>query len=74
MIKSTDMNWNYEETVAKIERIVGEIEGGKLDLADVFEEFATAVEYLRQCENFLGEKKQQVDLLIEDLVDDGESF
>ena len=74
MIKSTDMNWNYEETVAKIERIVGEIEGGKLDLADVFEEFATAVEYLRQCESFLGEKKQQVDLLIENLVDDGESF
>lgn len=78
MINSTDISfqndWNYEENVAKIEKIVAEIESGKLELAEVFEEFSAAVQYLRQCETFLQQRRQQVDLLIETLVDEPESF
>lgn len=66
--------WSYEETVAKVEAIVSQIERGQLDLAEVFDEFAAAVEYLRQCETFLQERRQQMDLLIETLVDETESF
>jgi len=63
-------NWNYEAKVAEIEKIVARIEAGELELAEVFEQFAVAVSYLRECENFLQERQQQTDLLIETLVDE----
>lgn len=58
-------NWNYEETVRQIEAIMVQIESGELDLADVFDQFAVAVKHLRQCDEFLGQRQQQMDLLIE---------
>ncbi|RAM53252.1 MAG: exodeoxyribonuclease VII small subunit [Hapalosiphonaceae cyanobacterium JJU2] len=61
--------WNYEAKVAEIEGIIARIEAGDLDLADVFEQFAKAVEYLGECESFLQQRQQQVDLLIETLDD-----
>ena len=64
--------WNYEATVAQIETIIEQIEAGKLELADVFEQFAAAVKYLRQCEAFLQERQQQMDLLIETLEDESD--
>ena len=60
-------DWNYEAAVAKVEAIVVQIEAGELDLEEVFDQFAAALEYLRQCETFLQERQQQVDLLIETL-------
>lgn len=65
-------SWNYEETVAKVEEILTRIESGELELAAVFDEFSTAVEYLRQCEAFLAERQKQVDVLIETLTDEAE--
>lgn len=64
--------WSYEMTVKKIETIVARIEAGELELADVFQEFSEAVEYLRQCETFLAERQKQADLLIETLLDEPE--
>jgi exodeoxyribonuclease VII small subunit len=61
---------SYEAKIAEIETIITRIEGGELELADVFTEFATAVEYLRECDSFLQQRQQQVDLLIETLQDD----
>ena len=61
---------SYEAKIAEIETIITRIEGGELELADVFAEFATAVEYLRECDSFLQQRQQQVDLLIETLQDD----
>ena len=60
-------DWNYKAAVAKVEAIVVQIEAGELDLEEVFNQFAAAIEYLRQCETFLQERQQQVDLLIETL-------
>lgn len=64
--------WNYEATVAEVEEILVQIESGELELADVFDRFSTAVEYLRQCEAFLAQRQKQVDLLIETLTDEQE--
>jgi exodeoxyribonuclease VII small subunit len=61
-------SWNYEATVAEVEAIIEKIEAGELDLAEVFEQFTAAIEYLRQCEVFLNQRQQQVDLLIETLA------
>jgi len=63
-------DWNYEAQVAEIEQIITRIETGELELEQVFDQFTTAVEYLRQCENFLQQRQQQVDLLIETLNDE----
>lgn len=48
------------------------IEAGKLELAEVFDQFAEAVDYLHQCETFLAQRQKQVDLLIETLSDEPE--
>ncbi|WP_414754897.1 exodeoxyribonuclease VII small subunit [Anabaena sp. CCY 9910] len=58
---------NYEAKVAEIEAIISRIESGELELEAVFEQFANAVEYLRQCDTFLQQRQQQIDLLIETL-------
>ncbi|WP_421656021.1 exodeoxyribonuclease VII small subunit [Leptothermofonsia sp. ETS-13] len=64
--------WNYEATVRKVEEIMARIEAGELELSEVFDQFAAAVEYLRQCEAFLAQRQKQVDLLIETLTDESE--
>lgn len=66
-------DWNYEATVTTVETIIDRIERGELELAEVFDQFSAAVEQLRQCELFLAQQQQQVDLLIETLLDEPES-
>lgn len=63
-------DWKYEATVAHVEEIIKRVESGELPLEEVFEQFATAVEYLQQCETFLVKGKAQMNLLIETLVDE----
>lgn len=70
----SDPDWSYETTVAQVECMINRIESGNLDLADLFSEFAGAVEYLRQCETFLTQQQQQMDLLIETLTDESDGF
>ncbi|BAY47495.1 exodeoxyribonuclease VII small subunit [Scytonema sp. HK-05] len=65
-----NQGWNYEAKVAEVERIIARIEAGDLELEEVFDQFATAVESLRQCEAFLQERQQKVDLLIETLKEE----
>jgi exodeoxyribonuclease VII small subunit len=67
-----DEGLSYEATVKKVEEIVARIEAGELELAEVFDQFAEAVEYLRQCENFLAQRQKHMDLLIETLTDETE--
>jgi exodeoxyribonuclease VII small subunit len=62
--------WNYEEVMAELEEIIEQIESGSLPLEEVFEKFAIAVEYLRQCESFLNQGKERMGLLIETLEQD----
>jgi exodeoxyribonuclease VII small subunit len=45
------------------------IEGGELELTEVFSQFAVAVESLQQCEIFLSAQREQVELLLENLGD-----
>ncbi|MBD1872088.1 exodeoxyribonuclease VII small subunit [Nodosilinea sp. FACHB-131] len=61
--------WNYENTVATVEGIIADLESGSLPLAAVLSQFEQAVQALQQCETYLNEKQQQVDLLIETLAD-----
>jgi exodeoxyribonuclease VII small subunit len=60
---------SYEERVERVEEILAAIESGDLELTAVFSQFAIAVDYLQQCENFLTQQREQVDLLLENLGD-----
>jgi exodeoxyribonuclease VII small subunit len=62
-------HWSYEETVSTIEAVIGELESGQLPLAEVLSQFEQAVQSLQQCEAYLTEKQQQVNVLIETLSD-----
>ncbi|NJM58169.1 MAG: exodeoxyribonuclease VII small subunit [Synechococcales cyanobacterium RU_4_20] len=62
-------DWSYESTVANVEGIVSRLETGELELGEVFAQFEQAVTYLKQCEQFLQGKQEQVELLIETLED-----
>ncbi len=66
MVKSKlrPSDWNYEETVDRIEAIIDRVESGELPLEEVFEQFAVAVECLQECEGFLARGKDQMDLAI----------
>jgi exodeoxyribonuclease VII small subunit len=57
--------WTYENTVAKAEQIINNIETGKLSLSEVFEQFQLASGYLRQCEQFLEQRRKEMNLSIE---------
>lgn len=70
--KPLQEDWNYEKAVAEVEKIIARIEAGELELEEVFDSFAVAVEHLRQCETFLQQRQQQVDLMIETLKDEPE--
>jgi exodeoxyribonuclease VII small subunit len=63
------IEWKYEAAVARVEAILSEIESGELELSEVFDRFAVAVESLQQCEVFLSKQRAQVDLLLENLGD-----
>ncbi len=63
-------NWNYEESVKEIEKIIEQIESGELPLEQVFENFALAVKKINQCEKFLDRGKEKMSLLIETLAEE----
>lgn len=61
--------WQYEQTVEKIEEIIDQIEEGTLDLETVFDRFSEATGYLKECDQFLSERQEKIELLIETLGD-----
>lgn len=66
-------DWNYEDTLIRIEALTQQLESGDLPLAEVFDQFAEAVDALRQCDRFLQDKQKQASLLIETLVGEDDS-
>lgn len=66
----TPSNWNYEAAIAEIETIIAQLESGELPLETVFDQFEVAVAQLKQCEHFLNQGQERLDLLIETLTDD----
>ncbi len=69
-MNQNNTDFNYEETVANIETIIEEIEGGELTLAEVFDRFSLAATDLKKCEAFLAKGQQEMNLAIETLEDE----
>ncbi|MEO1148954.1 MAG: exodeoxyribonuclease VII small subunit [Cyanobacteria bacterium J06638_22] len=71
-VSSSDLpkNWVYEDSVAQVEQMIERIEAGDLPLAEIFDQFTQAMQQLNQCEAFLNQQQQQMDMLIETLNDE----
>ncbi|MFS8795385.1 exodeoxyribonuclease VII small subunit [Synechococcus sp. R55.8] len=59
--------WRYEAAIAEVETLIAQIESGELDLAEVVERFQQAAQTLKTCADFLEQKRQQVEIIIEQL-------
>jgi exodeoxyribonuclease VII small subunit len=70
-VSSSDLpeNWVYEDSVAQVEQTIERIEAGDLPLAEIFAQFTQAMQQLNQCEAFLNQQQQQMDIMIETLID-----
>ncbi|MFS8741121.1 exodeoxyribonuclease VII small subunit [Synechococcus sp. O70.2] len=64
--------WRYEAAIAEVESLIAQIESGELDLEEVVERFQQAAQTLKRCAEFLEEKRQQVEIIIEQLGPDDE--
>ncbi len=62
--------WRYEVAIAEVETLIAQIEAGELDLAEVVEHFQQAAQTLKTCADFLEQKRQQVEIIIEQLSDE----
>ena len=65
-----NQDWNYQKKLAQIESIIGQIEAGKIHLEDLFSQVAIASQCLEECEKYLVQEEQKIDILIETLTDE----
>ena len=54
----------YDEVVARLERVVGELEGGKLTLEQSIDKFAEGVRLAREATRKLDDAERRIDLLV----------
>lgn len=60
----TDLN--FEECLARLEQIVGALEGGKLSLEESLKAFEEGVRLSRQCSRYLEDAERRIELLTRD--------
>ncbi|MBR8826361.1 MAG: exodeoxyribonuclease VII small subunit [Gomphosphaeria aponina SAG 52.96 = DSM 107014] len=58
----------FEAKIALIEEIIKKIETGELPLEKVFSEYEKAGKLLQECESFLEQGKERMNLVIETLT------
>ncbi|EAZ88123.1 exodeoxyribonuclease VII small subunit [Crocosphaera chwakensis] len=63
-------DWDYETAISSVEEIINNIESGNLPLENVFQEFEVAVQEINQCEQFLNQGMEKMELLIETLEEE----
>jgi len=53
----------FEESLAELEKIVAELESGKLGLSDALERYEAGVKHLRGCQQLLESAERKIELL-----------
>ena len=57
---------SFEQTLAKLETLVEQLESGELQLADSLEKFKRGIELSKQCRVMLDQAQQTVDAVMDD--------
>lgn len=63
MNKKTEPDTNFEETLAKLEKLIANLETGELSLEESLSGFKHGIELTRQCQAALDNAQQTVELL-----------
>ena len=53
----------FEESLVELEKIVGELESGKLGLSDALERYEEGVKHLKSCQQLLDHAERRIELL-----------
>lgn len=53
----------FEESLQELEKIVGELESGKLGLSDALERYEQGVSHLKSCQQLLEHAERKIELL-----------
>ena len=53
----------FEESLQELEKIVSELESGKLGLSDALERYEQGVKHLKSCQNLLERAERKIELL-----------
>ena len=70
MAKKEKKEPNFEESLAELEAIIGELEGGDLALDKMMERYEKGVRALEFCRKMLDEAEKKIEILIK--TKDGE--
>ena len=63
-------NINLGKSLADLEALVAELEGGELSLEDAMKKFEQGIKLTRTCQNILKDAEQKVDILLENNGED----
>ena len=63
-------NINLEKSLADLEALVAELEGGELSLEDAMKKFEQGIKLTRTCQNILKGAEQKVEILLENNGED----
>ena len=61
--KADDGALSFEESLAELEAIVGELESGKLGLSDALARYEQGVKHLKSCHGLLERAERRIELL-----------
>ena len=60
---ATTRKMTFEESLAKLEQIVSQIEEGKVSLEESIEKYAEGIKLIKQCRTILDSAEQKIQLL-----------
>ena len=63
-------NINLEKSLADLETLVAELEGGELSLEDAMKKFEQGIKLTRTCQSILKDAEQKVEILLENNGED----
>ena len=66
MTKKEDKTFNFESSLNELEKLVDALENGDLSLEQSLQDFERGIHLTRACQSALTEKKQKVQILLED--------
>lgn len=64
-VMTSKKNYPFEESLAQLEKLVQQMEGGDLSLEDSLKTFEQGIKLTRECQKALQDAEQRVKVLIE---------
>lgn len=60
-----EQDFNFEESVAELEKIAQELENGKLNLDEAIKKFEDGMELSKKCTDYLEKAEKKINVLVD---------